>query len=135
MSLEMGSQHRGGQARLYAGVIAIITGAYSFLIGMLSTYFEVEPVLIVLGFVIGIHGAVMVTPLAERYMRANGVLMMLFATLTIAYQAWMGITTPMGRSMGQELGAWVNPGYDMGMVALGLLLFLAGVITFFIEEA
>lgn len=134
MSLETGTQNTGGKPRLYTGVIAIITGAYSFLIGMLSTYFELQPVLIVLGFLVGIHGAVMVTPLAERYTRLNGILMMVFGALMIAYQAWMGATTTLGRSMGQQLGAWVNPGYDMGMVALALLLFLAGVITFFSEE-
>jgi hypothetical protein len=131
----MGNRNKSGSGRLYGGVIAIITGAYSFLIGMLSTYFEFEPVLIVLGFLVGIHGAVMVTPLADRYTRLNGILMMGFGALMIAYQAWMGITTPMGRSLGQQLGAWVNPGYDMGMVALALILFLAGVITFFSEDA
>ena len=135
MSLEMGNRNKSGSGRLYGGVIAIITGAYSFLIGMLSTYFEFEPVLIVLGFLVGIHGAVMVTPLADRYTRLNGILMMGFGALMIAYQAWMGITTPMGRALGQQLGAWVNPGYDMGMVALALILFLAGVITFFSEDA
>lgn len=134
MSLEMGHRREVRTGRYYGGVIAIIAGAYSFLLGMLSTYFTFEPVMIVLGFVVGVLGAVMVTPFGDRYPKINGVLMMLFGGLMIAYQAWRAAVRPLGRNMGQELGAWVNPGYDMGMVALALVLFLAGVTMFFTEQ-
>lgn len=134
MSLEMGSRREVQTGRYYGGIIAIVAGAYSFLLGILSTYFTFEPGMIVIGFFVGVHGAVMVTPLGERYPQINGVIMMGSGAVMILYQAWRAMMTPLGRNLGQELGAWVNPGYDMGMVALALILFLAGVTMFFSEQ-
>ncbi|MFB6112882.1 MAG: hypothetical protein ABEJ58_02115 [Halodesulfurarchaeum sp.] len=129
MSLEMDNRRDTHVGRYYGGIIAIIVGAYSFLLGMLSMQFSLDVVLVVLGFLIGIHGAVMITPLADRFPRVNEALMVIFGALVIGYQAYQGTIRSVRGS-----GIWVNPGYDMGMVALGLILFLAGAIMFFMEE-
>lgn len=123
--------------RLYGAAIALASGGYSVLVGSTGRTAQAW-LMLLLGAVVVIHGAVLLTSWADRLGNASGPLMIAYAVLMLANQAWMG-TMPGGRmGGGMSDGGMMNGGtmggvagtmgVDAGMVALALLMLASGVI-------
>ena len=76
--------------------------------------------MLVIGLVVVVHGIVLLTPVAERFGRASGPLMVVWAVIMLGIQALaaMSSSDPM---MG-------SPSWDVGMVALAVLMLVSGLI-------
>ncbi len=111
-----------GDTRLYASAIAVVSGIYSLAAattdGMGSMPMG-DSVMLVIGVIVLVHGVVLLTPLANRLGRASGALMLLWAAIMLANQAFAASAgTPM---MGEA--SW-----DGGMVAIATLMLASGLI-------
>jgi hypothetical protein len=105
--------------RLYGATIALVSGIYSLAsafgdgTGMMPTN---DSIMVLVGVVVIAHGAVLLTPIAERLGAVSGPLMIVWAAIMLANQ----LVAAMSDSM---MASW-----DGGMVALALLMLASGVI-------
>jgi hypothetical protein len=111
--------------RLYGSAIAIVSGLYAIYLsttGMAMTgsaWF-----MLALGIVVFVHGALLLTPVARRMGSASGPLMIAYAVLMLAHQAWLAWMRPEPGPMPMDRGM----GWDVGMVAIALLMLVSGLI-------
>lgn len=119
--------------RLYGAVIAIASGGYSIAFGSAGSSASAT-LMLVLGAVVVVHGAVLLTDWVGQLAGASGPLMVAYAVVMLANQVWMA-TMPTGGMMGSDrMGSGMSGtmagqmGWDPGMVALALLMLASGVI-------
>ncbi|AUX10833.1 hypothetical protein AArcSl_3227 [Halalkaliarchaeum desulfuricum] len=131
--------------RLYGAAIAFASGLYSIWSASLASRMVASAwLMLILGAVVLVHGAVLLTTYADRLGDASGPLMIAYALVMFVNQALLGAgvmdtgggmgadgmstadgmaTTGMGGS-----GITAGMGWDAGMVALALLMLASGVI-------
>lgn len=139
--------HEGmvSNTRLYAAAIAVVSGLYSLWSATTASRMVASGwLMVVLGVVVLVHGVVLVTEYAHRLGEASGPLMIAYALVMLLTQVLLAIgllddgspmgpgdggtmTTNdgMGAGMGESMGAM---GWDVGMVALAVLMLASGVI-------
>lgn len=125
--------------RLYGTVIAFVSGLYSLWSASMASRMVTSGWLMgILGVVVILHGAVLLTGYAERLGDAGGPLMIGYSLLMLLNQALlatgmladgsgMGMDKGMGSSMGGS-AMTAGMGWDAGMVALAVLMLASGVI-------
>jgi len=126
--------------RLYASSIAIVSGLYS--IGsaagtMMSTPMMTDTALAIggwimlgLGIIVLVHGSVLLTPMAGRFGRSSGPLMVLWAVIMLLNQGVSALISGWGMP-GSRLGGGAmttGMGWDAGMVAIAVLMLASGLI-------
>jgi hypothetical protein len=118
--------------RLYGASIAFVSGGYSLWSASMASRMTATGWLMgVLGVVVIVHGAVLLTSFAARLGDASGPLMIAYSIVMLANQAWMGTMSggPMGDGMmGRGMAPGMGPGWDAGMVALAILMLVSGAI-------
>lgn len=127
--------------RQYGAAIALVSGLYSLVSattgsGMMGSNSGL--LMTVLGIVVVIHGVVLLTPYASRLGTASGPLMIGYAVMMLLNQALVGTTGSMNWGMGTGMGSGMSGGmgssmtagmgWDLGMVALAVLMLISGVI-------
>ncbi|MFC4989319.1 hypothetical protein [Saliphagus infecundisoli] len=133
--------------RQYGAAIALISGLYSLLAviggsGMMGSNSGL--LMAFLGVVIVVHGVVLLTPYADRLGNASGPLMIGYSVLMLLNQILVGVTgsanwgmgmgggmeSGMNGGMGDSMGSTVTAGmgWDLGMVALAVLMLISGLI-------
>jgi hypothetical protein len=112
-----------GDTRLYGSAIAIVSGIYSVAAagsdGMGSMPVN-DSVMLVLGIVVLAHGIALLTPLADRFGRASGALMLVWAGIMLGNQA-LAATSSSAPMMS-------DASWDGGMVAIAVLMLASGLI-------
>lgn len=125
-----------GVARLYGGVIAVVSGLYSLWLSSTGLGEATGVLMAVLGLVVLVHGvALFVVP--ERLGDASGPLMVVWAVLMLLNQAWMATMArpaPMDGGMGMDGGMSPAMGWDVGMVAVAVIMLASGVIMWTSEN-
>ncbi|MFB6082196.1 MAG: hypothetical protein ABEJ67_05175 [Halanaeroarchaeum sp.] len=121
---------------LFGAAIALVSGSYSLLAatggGMLTTNSGILMSLV--GIVVVLHGAVLLTPVSDRLGTASGPLMIGYSLLMglnqLVVAATMSADWGMGGGMATEMGSSMGVGasWDIGMVALAVLMFISGAI-------
>ncbi|WP_435114906.1 hypothetical protein [Halolamina sp. C58] len=121
--------------RLYGAAIAAVSGGYSLWSASMGAMGTGGWLMAVLGAVVLVHGALLLTDYADRLGDASGPLMIAYAVLMLLNQALLGsgMMDGMGGGMGGGMqggmpGPSAGMGWDAGMVALALLMLLSGVI-------
>ena len=109
--------------RLYPSAIAVVSGIYSMAAATRAGGMGSMPmggsVMLVIGVVVLLHGIALLTPLADRFGRVSGPLMILWAAIMLGNQALaVGVSTPL---MG-------DASWDGGMVAVAVLMLASGLI-------
>jgi hypothetical protein len=118
--------------RLYGAAIAFASGGYAVAVGTTGTTAGAT-LMWVLGVIVVVHGAVLLTSWRDRLGDASGPLMLAYAVLMLANQAWMA-TMPSGGMMDGGMNGGMGPsgsmamGWDPGMVTLALLMLASGAI-------
>lgn len=116
--------------RLYGGLIALASGGY-------AVYRSLAPMelsgsawfMLVLGAIVIVHGVVLFTPAAGRLSGVSGWLMIGYAVLMLAQQAWLGMGMGGGGMDGMGgMGGAMDMMWDLGMVVLALLMLASGVV-------
>jgi hypothetical protein len=144
------TRHMNGTAtRQYGAAIALVSGLYSLLsvatgAGMMQSTGGV--LMALLGIVVVVHGVVLLTPYASRLGSASGPLMIGYSLLMLFNQTLVGVTGSMnwgmgggmesgmdsgmgsGMNGGMEAGMSAGMGWDLGMVALAVLMLVSGII-------
>ncbi|WP_336136885.1 hypothetical protein [Natronomonas amylolytica] len=121
--------------RRYGASIAFVSGLYSLWSASMASRMVTSGWLMgLLGVVVIVHGAVLLTPYAERLGSASGPLMVVYSLVMLLNQALLG-TGMMddGSGMGMNGGMGgsamtAGMGWDAGMVALAVLMLVSGVI-------
>lgn len=121
--------------RLYAASIAFMSGVYSIWSATSAAQMVTSGwIMGVLGVVVIVHGAVLLTGYANRLGDSSGLLMVVYAVVMLLNQVLLGTgTLGDGRGMGMSDGMGgssmtAGMGWDAGMVALALLMLVSGVI-------
>lgn len=115
--------------RLYGAAIAFVSGLYSLWNATGASRLGTSGVIMALvGVIVVIHGAILLTAYADRLGSASGPLMILYAGVMLVNQALLGTgmidgPTDMGSSV-----MTTGMGWDAGMVALAVLMLVSGVI-------
>ncbi|WP_245903083.1 hypothetical protein [Salinigranum rubrum] len=133
--------------RQYGAAIALVSGIYSLVSatggrGMMGSNSGL--LMALLGVVVVVHGVVLLTPYASRLGNASGPLMIGYSLVMLLNQALVGFTDSAnwGMGMGGGMGSGMNGGmsggmgstmtagmgWDLGMVALAILMLISGVI-------
>ncbi|WP_233547757.1 hypothetical protein [Haloferax sp. Atlit-10N] len=95
-----------------------------------------------LGVIVVVHGVVLLTPYADRLGSASGPLMIGYSVLMLLNQTLVGVTGSMNWGMGGGMGTGMDGGmasgmgsnitagmgWDLGMVALAVLMLVSGII-------
>jgi hypothetical protein len=121
--------------RLYGASVAFVSGLYSLWSASMASRMVTSGWLMsLLGIVVIVHGAVLLTDYAEKIGGASGPLMVVYSVLMLLNQALLG-TGMMddGSGMGMNGGMGgstmtAGMGWDAGMVALAVLMLASGVI-------
>lgn len=119
--------------RLYGALIAFVSGGYAVAVGTTGTSAGAM-LMWLLGVIVVVHGAILLTDWADRLGDASGPLMLAYAVLMLANQAWMATMRSdgmMGDGMAPGMmgtSGGMGMGWDPGMVALALLMLASGVI-------
>lgn len=125
--------------RLYGAAIAFASGLYSLWSASMATRMTTSGWLMgLLGVVVLVHGAILLTGYAASLGDASGPLMIVYSLVMLLNQALLG-TGMMnggamgGSQMGMNGGMGGSPmtagmGWDAGMVALAALMLMSGVI-------
>lgn len=132
-----------GVARLYGGVIAVVSGLYSLWLSSTGMAFDAAGTLMaILGLVVLLHGvALFVVP--DRLGDASGPLMVVWAVLMLLNQVWMATMTGpgtmdggMGMNGGMDSGMGVvgGMGWNVGMLAIAVIMLASGVIMWTAEN-
>lgn len=123
--------------RLYGAAIAFASGLYSlWSASMASRLVTSAWVMGLLGIVVLVHGAVLLTDFADRLGGASGPLMIAYAAVMLLNQALLGTGMMdagggMGMNGGMGMGGsgmTAGMSWDAGMVALAALMLVSGVI-------
>ncbi len=128
--------------RLYGAAIGVVSGAYSLWSASTASRMGTSGWLMaVLGVVVLVHGALLVTDYADRIGDASGPLMIAYAVLMLLNQALLGTGTlgsmgtgmnggmgGMNGGMGSGTNAIGGMGWDPGMVAIAALMLASGLI-------
>ncbi|MFB6235538.1 MAG: hypothetical protein ABEH81_06710 [Halopenitus sp.] len=125
--------------RLYGAVIAFVSGLYSLWSASMASRMVTSGWLMgVLGVIVIVHGAVLLTGYAERLGDASGPLMIGYSLLMLLNQALLatgmladGSGMGMDEGIGSDMGGsamTAGMGWDAGMVALAVLMLASGVI-------
>jgi hypothetical protein len=127
--------------RQYGAAIAIVSGVYSLVsatsgTGMMGSNSGL--LMTALGVIVVGHGVVLLTSYADRLGSASGPLMIVYSLLMLLNQALVGTTGSVNWGMGSGMGGGMNGGmgagmsagmgWDLGMVALAVLMLISGVI-------
>lgn len=131
--------------RQYGAAIALVSGLYSLLSAtatsaMMSTYSGY--LMTLLGVIVVVHGVVLLTPYANRLGGWSGPLMIVYSLVMVLNQVLVGTTgsTNWGMDMGMNqgmtggmdsgMGGTMTAGmaWDLGMVALAVLMLVSGLI-------
>lgn len=129
-------------ARLYGAAIAIVAGLYSLLVGSVGVMGATGMaggglggwVMTVLGIVVLVHGFVLLTPAAATLGGASGPLMIGYSVLMLLNQAVGGSMGGYRMGTGMSGGSMMDGqvaggmGWDLGMVAIAVLMLISGVI-------
>lgn len=127
----------------YGATIAIVSGLYSLISvtggdGMMGT--NSGWLMLLLGTVVVVHGVVLLTPYSSYLGAASGPLMIGYSLLMLLNQTLVGTTGSMNWGMGggMGMGSGMNGGtgstmtagmaWDLGMVALAVLMLVSGII-------
>lgn len=128
--------------RLYGASIAFASGLYSLWSATTGAQMSTSAwAMLLLGLVVVVHGATLLTGFTDRLGGASGPLMIVYAVLMLANQALLaggmlgpdamgsggGMDGGMGSGMGQSQMT-AAMGWDAGMVALALLMLASGLI-------
>ena len=141
----MDTMNTNDTTRQYGAAIALVSGVYSLFSattgsGMMSSNSGL--LMAVLGVVVVVHGVVLLTPYASRLGNASGALMSGYSLVMLLNQAIVGVTgsmnwgmrggmgTGMDSSMSGSMGSSMTAGmgWDLGMVALAVLMLISGII-------
>ncbi|MFD1599650.1 hypothetical protein [Halobellus rarus] len=122
--------------RIYGAAIAFASGLYSLWSASMATRMTTSGwIMGLLGVVVLLHGAVLLTDYADRLGAASGPLMIAYSLVMLLNQALLG-TGMMnggamgGSAMGMNGGSTVTAGmgWDAGMAVLAALMLVSGVI-------
>jgi hypothetical protein len=145
----METMNTNGTTRQYGAAIALVSGVYSLLsatggTGMMESNSGL--LMMLLGVIVVVHGVVLLTPYADRLGNASGPLMIGYSLVMLLNQALVGVTGSMNWGMGGGMGSGMNGGmgggmsggmgssmtagmgWDLGMVALAVLMLFSGII-------
>jgi hypothetical protein len=121
--------------RLYGASIAFVSGVYSLWGASMASRMVTSSWLMgILGVVVIVHGAVLLTEYADRLGDASGPLMVVYSVVMLLNQALLGTGmmddgSGMGMSGGMGgSGMTAGMGWDAGMVALAVLMLVSGAI-------
>lgn len=137
----MNSSNTTDTTRQYGAAIALISGLYS-LVSATGGGRMMESnsglLMVILGLVVVIHGVVLLTPYASRLGNASGPLMIGYSLLMLLNQALVAATGSVNWGMdsgmdgvmsgGMSSGITAGMGWDLGMVALAVLMLVSGII-------
>ena len=79
-----------------------------------------DSVMLIIGVVVLLHGIALLTPLADRFGRASGPLMILWAAIMLGNQALA--------ATGSSMPMMGSASWDGGMVAIATLMLASGLI-------
>lgn len=121
--------------RLYGAAIAVTSGVYSmWSAASASRVVASSWVMALLGIVVIVHGAILLSSFADRLGSTSGPLMIVYAVVMLLTQALVGAgmlddgsAMGMSTSMGESTMT-AGMGWDVGMVALALLMLASGLI-------
>ncbi|RDZ55926.1 hypothetical protein C5B91_19700 [Haloferax sp. Atlit-10N] len=135
----------GTTTRQYGAAIALVSGIYSLFsvvaeAGMMQS--AGGAFMALLGVIVVVHGVVLLTPYADRLGSASGPLMIGYSVLMLLNQTLVGVTGSMNWGMGGGMGTGMDGGmasgmgsnitagmgWDLGMVALAVLMLVSGII-------
>lgn len=141
----MNSMNTTATTRQYGAAIALVSGLYSLVsatggTGMMGSNSGL--LMALLGVVVVVHGVVLLTPYASRLGTASGPLMIGYSLVMLLNQALVGVTGSVDWGMGGGMGPGMDGGmtggmgstmtagmgWDLGMVALAVLMLISGVI-------
>jgi hypothetical protein len=139
----MNSMNTTATTRQYGAAIALVSGIYSLVsatggTGMMGSNSGL--LMAILGVIVVVHGVILLTPYATRLGKASGPLMIGYSLVMLLNQALVGVTgsANWGMGMGSGMGSGmdggmgstmtVGMGWDLGMVALAVLMLISGVI-------
>ncbi|WP_181685305.1 hypothetical protein [Halorhabdus salina] len=123
--------------RLYGAAIAFASGTYSVWSATGGSEMVTSGWLMLgLGVVVIVHGAVLLTPSADRLGQASGPLMIGYSVVMLANQALLAtdmLDDGNGMGMGMDTGMGgsamtAGMGWDAGMVTLAALMLASGLI-------
>lgn len=127
--------------RLYGAAIAVVSGLYSlWSASMASRMVTSGWLMAVLGVVVLVHGALLLSGFADRLGSASGPLMVLYSVVMLLNQAllesgMMDDGSRMGMNDGMGGSAMTGGmGWDAGMVALAILMLVSGLIMHLVES-
>ncbi len=127
--------------RVYGAAIAFVSGLYSlWSASMASRMVTSGWLMAVLGVVVIIHGAVLLSEHADRLGSASGPLMVVYSVVMLLNQALLGagmMDDGSGMGMNDGMGGSAmtgGMGWDVGMVALATLMLVSGLIMQFGES-
>ncbi|MFC7130463.1 hypothetical protein [Haloferax chudinovii] len=131
--------------RQYGAAIALVSGVYSLIsatggTGMMGSNSGL--LMALLGIIVVVHGVVLLTPYADRLGNASGPLMIGYSLVMLLNQALVGVTGSANWGMGSGMGSGMDGGmtggmgstmtagmgWDLGMVALAILMLISGTI-------
>lgn len=114
--------------RLYGASIAVASGLYSLWSAAAASRMVASSwLMVVLGVVVLVHGATLLTPYADRLGRASGPLMIGYAVVMLLNQVIAGSGGMVDVGMGMD-GGMGGGGMTAGMVALAVLMLVSGLI-------
>lgn len=120
--------------RLYGASIAVASGLYSLWRAAAASRMVASSwLMVVLGVVVLVHGATLLTPSADRLGRTSGPLMIGYAVVMLLNQVIAGSGGMVDAGMGMDGGMGgggmtAGIGWDAGMVALAVLMLVSGLI-------
>jgi hypothetical protein len=141
----MDTMDTNSTTRQYGAAIALVSGVYSLLSatagrGMMSSNSGL--LMALLGVIVIIHGVVLLTPYASQLGNASGPLMIGYSLVMLLNQALVGVTGSMNWGMDGRMGTGMDSGmsggmgssitagmgWDLGMIALAILMLFSGII-------
>ncbi|MFC7130520.1 hypothetical protein [Haloferax chudinovii] len=139
----MDTMNTTATTRQYGAAIALVSGVYSLVsatggTGMMGSNSGL--LMALLGVIVVVHGVVLLTPYANRLGKASGPLMIGYSIVMLLNQALVGVTGSANWGMGMGSGMdggmtggmgstmTAGMGWDLGMVALAVLMLISGVI-------
>lgn len=123
--------------RLYGAAIAFASGIYSvWSASTMSRMGTSSWLMLLLGTIVIVHGAVLLTDYADRLGTASGPLMIAYAIVMLLNQVFLGMDLMNGgRGMGMSGGTGMGGspmtagmGWDAGMAILAVLMLVSGLI-------
>lgn len=121
--------------RLYAAAIALVSGVYSVWTASMATRMGLGGwIMLVVGVVVIVHGIALLTAFAETMGGWSGPLMIGYSIIMLVNQGFLG-TGMMNSGGGMGMDGGMGGGgmmggmaWDLGMVALAVLMLISGVI-------